>query len=453
MKVAYVEMIGGASGNMLLGALLDAGLARDDLERALRTLPLDGWSSTLERVVKRGVAATHYDFVVAPNEPVRRLADVLDVLARSALAENVRARASAIYRRLAEAEARVHGTNVDAIHFHEVGATDAILDIAGACVGFDLLGVERVACSAFPIGRGTIAMHHGRYPNPPPATLELLRDAPTYDAGIDGEMVTTTGAAVLTSFVERPGERPAMRASAIGYGAGRSDFAIPNVLRVSIGAAIAIDADRRGAFLGDARSRPSEALANPAVTTIASSPNEAERSSARDAANGASPPDGADVARRAFAIEADEVVVLEANVDDMSPQRFELAIERALAAGAHDVWLAPVTMKKSRPGILFGAVAPRAREADVAAAMLAETTTLGVRVRVERRYVLPRAIATIETPLGSVRVKTATIDGQARRTLEYDDVARIARERNLPFAETAARIEEYLPPHDLIRDP
>jgi uncharacterized protein (TIGR00299 family) protein len=405
--IAYVEMIGGASGNMLLGALIDAGADPERLEAALRTIPVDGWRVERRRVVKRGIAATYFDFVIPgedhhghghahephgdahdlPHAPSRLLDEVLAIVERSGLGAEQKKRARAIYVRLAEAEAKVHGTTVDRVHFHEVGAVDAILDVAGACVALDLLGVETVACSAFPIGRGAIDMRHGRYPNPPPATAELLRGAPTYDAGIDGEMVTTTGAAILTSLVAAPGVRPAMTAERIGYGAGRSDFTIPNVARVSIGPASRTDGDG-----------------------------------------------------------ADEVAVFEANIDDMSPQHFELAIERVLAAGAFDVWLAPVTMKKLRPAVLFGAVAPLAREAEVAHAMLAQTSTLGVRVRRERRYTLPRDVVEVATALGPVRVKTALVDGLRRRTLEYDDVARIARERQRPIAEIAARLEELLPP-------
>ncbi len=398
MIAAYFELIGGASGNMLIGALLDAGADQGVLDRALRTVPVSGWSPERRTVRKCDVAATYFDFSVpgedhqpsaataAADAHGRHLSDVLEILDRSGLTAKQKARARAIYVRLGEAEAKVHGTTVDAIHFHEVGATDAILDVAGACVALDLLDVDAVFCSAFPIGSGTIAMRHGRYPNPPPATAELLRGTPTYDAGIAGEMVTTTGAAVLTTLVERPGFRPGMVASAIGYGAGRADFTIPNVLRVSIGP-----------------------LANAGT-------------------------------------EGDEIAVCEATIDDMSPQHYELAIERVLAAGAFDVWLAPVTMKKMRPGVLFGAIAAPANEAAVAQAMLQQTSTLGVRVRRERRYSVPRDIIAIETPLGTVRVKTATVDGRSRRTLEYDDVVRIARERERPIAEISARLLEYLSP-------
>lgn len=400
--IAYFELVGGASGNMLLGALLDAGADFAALESALRTIPVSGWTASRERTIKRGIAATYFDFAIpgedhaahshepghaahghAPGE--RHLADVLEIVAGSGLSERQKARATAIYRRLGEAEALVHGGTVDDVHFHEVGQVDAILDVAGFCVALDLLGVERLYCSAFPVGRGSIAMSHGRYPNPPPATAELLRGAPLVPVDVDGEMVTTTGAAILTTLIEKPGLRPAFAAERIGYGAGRSDFSVPNVVRVSLG---------------------------------------------RESATGA----------------FDEVCVLEANVDDMQPQHFELALERVLAAGAFDVWLTPVTMKKSRPAILIGAVAPLEREADVARALLENTSSLGVRVKRERRYVLERSIAVVATELGPVRVKTAKVAGGTRRTLEYDDVARIARESGRPVAEIAARLEELLPP-------
>ncbi|GAC1441904.1 MAG: nickel pincer cofactor biosynthesis protein LarC [Vulcanimicrobiaceae bacterium] len=393
MKIAYFETIGGASGNMMLGALIDAGADRAAIEAALRGIAVGAWSTRCERVVKRGVAATHFDFAVpgdGTGEHGRHLADVLALVDGSSLSLTVKRRARDVYVRLAEAEARVHGRAVDEIHFHEVGAVDAVLDVAGTCVALELLGVEAAYCSAFPLGRGEIAMAHGRYPNPPPATADLLRGAPTYDAGFDGETVTTTGAALLTTLVARPGLRPPMIVDAIGYGAGSANFPVPNVLRVSLGMATATaDTD---------------------------------------------------------AVDRDTVAVCEATIDDMSPQHFELAMERVLAAGAFDVWLAPVTMKKQRPAVLFGAVAPRAAEAAVAAAMLAQTSTLGVRVRHDARYTVPRAVASVETPLGAVRVKTATVDGRERRTLEYDDVVRIARTHARPIAEIAARLQEYLRP-------
>jgi uncharacterized protein (TIGR00299 family) protein len=403
MRIAYFEPIGGASGNMILGALCDAGAHLEDVVAALRTIPVEGWTLERKPVQKFGIAASHVEITVPgedgapfgnghargahPNEAEahggRRLADVLAILRASGLSRRQKDRAAAIFARLAAAEARVHGSTPERIHFHEVGQIDAILDVAAACVALDLLGIERVACAAFPVGRGAIRMVHGLYPNPPPATAELLRWVPTYSAGIDGEMVTTTGAAILTTLADRVGERPAMIAEQIGYGAGAHDFPIPNVLRVSLGSAVA------GSWIP----------------------------------------------------ETAEVAVLEANVDDMSPQYFELALERVFAAGALDAWLTPITMKKSRPGIVFAAICKPEDEAACARAMLAETTTLGVRVRREHRYTLARTIEERVTTFGPVRVKVARIDGTTRRTLEYEDVLRIARERSRPIAEIAALLE------------
>ena len=392
LNAVYFEMVGGASGNMLLGALLDAGLDLSALEAVLKTIPLQPWTSEVRRVEKHGISATYFDFVIdAPpaEHHGRRLADVLALLEGSALTAHQRERAGAIYTRLAQAEAKVHGVPVEAIHFHEVGAADAILDVAGACVALDQLGIGRVFCSPFPLGRGTVSIHHGVYPNPPPATAELLRGAPTYDAGFAGETVTPTGAAILTTLADRPGTRPPMVTEGIGYGSGRSDFPVPNVLRAEL-------------------------------CTVADA-GEADGSAALE-----------------------RVAVLQATIDDMSPQHFELAIERVLAAGAYDVWLAPVTMKKLRPAVLFGAIAPLDAEELVAHAILTHTSTLGVRVGIERRHTVKRRIEAVATPLGTVRVKTATVDGQPRRTLEYDDVARIARESGRPIAEVAAQLEEHI---------
>jgi uncharacterized protein (TIGR00299 family) protein len=405
MRVAYVEMIGGASGNMLLGALIDAGADPDAIERALRTIPVSGWKLERSRTNKRGIAAAYVDFDL-PGEDCRpgeqpdhghHLADVLAIIERSGLSGRVRERAAAVYRRLGEAEARIHGTTVDAIHFHEVGQIDAILDVAGFCVALDLLAVERLTCSPFPLGRGAIAMHHGRYPNPPPATADLLRGAPTQPLDVEGELVTTTAAAILTTLVSDPGTRPAMRFERIGYGAGRSDFAIPNVTRIVIGESVPV----------------AERLAGPAF-------------------------DGD--------LLGDEVVVLETNVDDMSPQAFELAIERIFAAGAVDVWTAPITMKKQRPAVLLSALAPSAAAPACARAILRETSSIGVRTRRESRFILPREIVRRLTSYGEVRCKVVRGPDGERVTLEYDDVVRIARERSLPFAAVVDELTRQLEP-------
>ena len=404
MKVAYVDMIGGAAGDMLMGAWVDAGLDVIALERALRSVVADGWELVTERVDRVGIAATHLDLVIpgeddhahGPDGEHRhhdhgnghahhghRLRDILDIVERSGLTRRQIERASAIYRRLGEAEARVHGHSVDDVYFHEVGQIDAILDVAGTCIALDLLGIDEVRCSPFPMGHGLARMTHGVYPNPGPAALDLMRGFPMRPLDIQAELVTVTGAAILTTLAV-PGPALPMTVERIGYGAGRKNFDIPNVVRVMIG----------------------------------------ERASA---ANGKVPP----------APGSDDVVVLEANIDDMSPQFYELALERMFAAGAVDAWLTPVTMKKGRPAIVLAAIAPPAREDAVARAMMSETTTIGVRARTERRHVLPREIVTVDTPYGSARLKRVAGDGIVRWQPEYDDLLRIAREHDLPLHDVA----------------
>jgi uncharacterized protein (TIGR00299 family) protein len=403
-RIAYIDMVGGAAGDMLLAAFLDAGMNRDALERALRGIVTDGWTLEPARVVRQGIAATYAGLVVpgedgddahdhdhAHAHPVgtRHLSEVLAIVERSGLTARQIERASAIYRRLAEAEARVHGTTADAIHFHEVGQIDAILDVAATCVALDLLEISELRCSAFPIGEGGIRMAHGVYPNPPPATADLLRGWPTRAVDVRGELVTTTAAAILTTLCT-PGPRPDMTTEQIGYGAGRSDFPIPNVVRVEIGARAMLRQAQHDNF------------------------------------------DGGDKG---------DVVVLECNVDDMSPEHYELAIERIFAAGALDVWLTPIAMKKNRPAITVSALAAPVDEAAVACAMLRETTTLGVRTRSERRYTLAREVHTLDTPYGPVRIKRAAGPGVTRVKAEYDDLLRIARERDLPIAEVTRVVD------------
>jgi uncharacterized protein (TIGR00299 family) protein len=398
MKVAYVDMIGGAAGDMLMGAWVDAGVDVAELERALRTVVADGWELVTQRVDRAGIGAIHLDLII-PGEDDHahshgpdgeqhhhqahahhghRLRDILAIVERSGLTPRQIERASAIYRRLAEAEARVHGEPVDAVLFHEVGQIDAILDVAGTCVALDLLEIEELRCSAFPTGHGLARMAHGAYPNPGPASLDLMRGFPLRATDIEAELVTVTGAAILTTLAT-PGPALGMTLERIGYGAGRKQFAVPNVVRVMTG-------------------------------------------------------------ERTAAAASDEVVVIEANIDDMSPQHYELALERIFAAGAYDAWLTPITMKKGRPAITLAALAAPNAEKAVAEAMLRETTTIGVRVRTERRHVLTREMGTIATPFGAVRVKRVAGDGVARWQAEYDDLLRIAREHNLPLSEVTRAV-------------
>ncbi len=411
-RVAYVEMVGGAAGDMLLAALVDAGADRVAIERALRTIAPDGWTIAFERTVRCGISALHCRLDVPGEDPVpgahdrgdgdvhahaavtRSLADVFALLDGSGLTAAQKTRARRIYQRLADAEASVHGTTADAVHFHEVGALDAVLDVAGVCVALDLLEIDEIACSAFPIGRGRVRMAHGLYPNPPPASAAMLAGAPLEPLDIAAELVTPTAVAILTALVTRPGCRPAHTLEHVGYGAGRREFAIPNVVRVSIGTATA-----SGGL--PALDRPALAIEGEPAT----------------------------------------ISVLEANIDDMSPQHYALAIERIFAAGARDVWLTPIVMKKQRPAVVLSAIARREDEAAVAAAMLRETTTIGVRTRTERKYVLPRRIETIDTPLGRVRIKISGTGEEQRALPEHDDIASIARITGRPLLEVVRIVQ------------
>jgi pyridinium-3,5-bisthiocarboxylic acid mononucleotide nickel chelatase len=291
--------------------------------------------------------------------------------------------ATRIYRNLARAEGRAHGAPADAIAFHEVGQIDAIIDIAGAALGLHLLGVEAVYCSALPCGKGRITSAHGTGPSPAPATMELLRDKPTYALDVEGEFVTPTGAAILATVASFE-PRPAMTVRSIGYGSGRSDFPFPNVLRVLVGETVDRVADE------------------PAP---------------------------------------DDVVQLETNIDDMNPQLYEHVIERLFAAGALDVWTQAATMKKGRPAVVLSALAPPQRAQALAAVMLAETTSIGVRQWIAHRVALPRRIETVETSLGPVRVKIVERPSGRRARPEYEDVRAIARRDSVTLSDAMALVE------------
>jgi uncharacterized protein (TIGR00299 family) protein len=406
VKIAYFDCFSGASGNMILGALVDAGLPLDALERELCKLPVPAFALHAQRVDKRGLAALFLD-VDVPGEDGRpssghrehdhhhegiahrRLPDILNILRAAHFPAAVATTAEKIYRRLAVAEARVHGTTADVIAFHEVGQVDAIVDIAGAAIGLFLLGIDTVYCSPLPCGRGRIASAHGEGPSPAPATLDMLRDAPTYALDIDGEFVTPTGAAILTA-VASFSPRPAMTIETIGYGAGSSDFPFPNVLRVIIGETAGARADAGG---------------------------------------------------------PDDVVQLETNIDDMNPQLYEHVGERLFASGALDVWTQAVTMKKGRPGTVLAALAPPERADAVAAVMLAETTTIGVRHWNVRRAMLPRRSQTVATAFGPVRVKIVEGPGGMRVRPEYEDVRGIAQREGKPLADVMTRIEREVSEH------
>jgi uncharacterized protein (TIGR00299 family) protein len=377
MKLAYFDCFSGISGDMTLGALLDAGCDLAQLRAELRGLQVPGWELSAEKVWKNGMAATYAHVKTEDQQKHRPLSAILQILQDSKLAPSVRDRASAIFQKLGEAEARVHDVPLEKIHFHEVGAVDAIVDIVGACIGFHALGIEKFACSPLNVGGGTVKMAHGVLPVPAPATATLLQGKPTYSNGVQRELVTPTGAAIVATLCESFGPQPPMTVSAIGYGAGAADLeGQPNVLRLMLGEA--------------------------AEKTVP----------------------GYD----------QEITVIEANLDDMNPQIYGYFQEKALAAGALDVFTTPVQMKKNRPGTLLTVLC---QPADAQALMLlifAETTTFGVRTYSAQRRVLPREFVKVTTSFGEVRVKLSRVNGRVLHVSpEYDDCRKLAEEKNVPL--------------------
>ena len=387
MKIAYFDCFSGASGDMLLGAILDAGLDLGRLETELRRLPLPDWSITAEKTKKKGIAATQVHVHSGEHHPHRGLAEILRLIDQgreAGFSASAAERASSIFSRLGEAEAKIHNVPVEKIHFHEVGAVDAIVDIVGASVGFELLGIEGFYASALNVGSGRVEAAHGVLPVPAPATAELVRGAPTYSSGIERELLTPTGAAILTTIVRSFGPLPPMRIEAIGYGAGTSDLpSQANVLRMFVGESV---------------------------------------------------PQGG----TAFACD-ETITVIEAGVDDLSPQVYAYFAERALAAGALDVSSAPLQMKKGRPGQLITVLAPPERADSLIELFFRETTTIGVRAWDARRRVLAREMVRVETPYGPVQVKVSRMNGRVLNAApEFEDCRRIALESGAPLKQVLA---------------
>jgi uncharacterized protein (TIGR00299 family) protein len=408
--IAYFDCFSGISGDMVLGALVDAGADLRAIEGELRKLNLPGWTISAQKVQRRAIFATHVTVEVEGEEhahshshsrqkhehrehrehgaqPHRGLTEIVSMIDAARLAPRAAERAKKIFRRLGEAEAHVHQVPIEKVHFHEVGAVDSIIDIVGAAIGFELLGIDEFACSAFDVGGGQVKTAHGILPVPAPATVELLRGAPTHSSGIQRELVTPTGAAIATTLATRYAEIPPMTLRAIGYGAGSADLAEkPNVLRLLVG----------------------------------------ER--AQDEAGGLFHYGG-----------GAPVTVIETNLDDMSPQIYGYFVERALAAGALDVFSTPAQMKKNRPGLLVTLLSETENVARLIDLVFRETTTIGVRTYEVRRKTLEREFVPIETPFGEVRMKLSRMNGTIlNATPEYEDCQRIAAASGVPLKQVIA---------------
>ncbi|MBI3948545.1 MAG: nickel pincer cofactor biosynthesis protein LarC [Armatimonadetes bacterium] len=377
MRIAYFDCFAGASGDMILGALVDGGLDPDDLRRELAKLPVGGFEVRVGRAMKQHLEAADVDVVVHDHAHERKAAEIEAIIAGSALDPDVRERAARIVRRLAEAEAHIHGRTVAEIHLHEVGGIDCIVDICGAVAGIKLLGVEKVFCSPLPVSRGFVTFSHGTWPVPGPAALELMRGVPVVPLELEEETLTPTGAAILTTLADGYGCAPPMRLERVAYGAGKRTFQkpIPNVLRLLLGEATGVG--------------------------------------------------GADV---------QTLALLETNIDDMPAEWFEHAMDRLFAAGALDVYLLPAQMKKNRPGALLGVLCPPERTEAMLDVLYRETTTLGVRVSRVERHALAREMADAQTPWGTVPVKIGRWGGErVTCSPEYEACRRIAREKEIPL--------------------
>ena len=399
-RILYFDCFSGISGDMALGALVDAGLPLDELTRALGTLALGDAHIHAERVLRAGVSAIkfkvhehehdhahehhhrdhdHHDRGAGAHRHAhahRSLSEIFHLIDGSSLSTAGRARAKAMFQRLGEAEAAIHQMPVEEVHLHEVGALDSIIDIAGIVFAMEWAGADRVVCSPLNVGGGMVQSAHGLFPVPAPATVSLLGDAPVYSGTVQKELVTPTGALIATTFAESFGPLPSMSIERVGYGAGeRDDPVTPNVLRVLIGRA--------------ANERPAE-----------------------------------------------RVTVLECEIDDMNPQIFGVAMDRLYAAGALEVFYVPVQMKKNRPGTLLTVIAPPEKRSQMADVIFRETTTIGLRHSEVERECLAREIVVVETPLGTVRFKIARRDGRiVNATPEFDDCTKLAAANNLSVKE------------------
>jgi len=436
MRLSYLDCFSGISGDMFLGALLDAGLPASVLEETVAALNV-GARLEISRVSRGGISATKVDVWVGDEKDLRReqvshvheqghahhhedaphdssagvspgsptrpnlprwgdspavvrashphirrgLQEISEIIRNANVTLAAQERALAIFQALGEAEAKIHNTDVEKIHFHEVGAVDAIVDIVCAAVGSLALHIDEWVCSPLNVGGGTVECAHGRFPVPSPATVELLRGAPVYSSGVDAELVTPTGAAIVKTLCQRFAPFPAMKLAATGYGAGSRDLpGQPNVVRLTVGEAV--------------ETQPAASQGLP----------------------------------------EDTITVLEANLDDLNPQVFGYVMERLLAEGALDVFGTPVQMKKGRPGTLLTVLARSEDASRLARLVFGETTTLGIRMRQERRQTLVRRSVAVQTPWGEVRMKVANLNGSiANYAPEYEDCRRIADQHKIPL--------------------
>ena len=386
MKIAYLDTVGGIAGDMTMAAFVSAGVPFETLTSELRRLAVDGFELSARHVRRNSVDAVHIDVITAAEHHVhRQMKDITALLDASTLSTGVKERARSIFRVIAEAEARIHATTPEQVHFHEVGALDSIVDVVGCAICLEECGIEAVYSSPVRLGSGgLINTWHGRMPVPAPATLEILRGYPTVLTSVAHELTTPTGAAIIKALSSGLLDDERLRVSDIGYGAGTNEFTeIPNFLRVIIG-------------------------------TLDPS------------------------------LEHEDVLIVETNIDDMNPQAYPFVIDLLLGAGAHDAYLVPVIMKKGRPGILLSVLVGHAHLDAVVAVLYRETSTIGLRIQQTGRRKLPRRHLEAVTSLGTVKAKAVVRDGKEIVSPEYEECRRIAQERNMPLLDVMKILEMEL---------
>ncbi|HOE64952.1 MAG TPA: nickel pincer cofactor biosynthesis protein LarC [Candidatus Hydrogenedentes bacterium] len=376
MKAIYFDCYSGASGDMILGALIDAGADFQRLRQGLESLKVPGYTIAIEHVARKGVKACQFRVVIDETHvaPHRHLRHILEIIDAGDLPQEVKTAAARTFQRIAEVEAAIHDTTIEKVHFHEIGAIDSIVDVVGAHLALHDLGVDRVYASALHVGSGTVQCDHGLMPVPAPATAALLEGVPCYGGDVPGELVTPTGAALLAQMAKQFGPMPAMRIAKIGYGGGTRDLQDrPNVLRVLVGD-LTEEADPR-----------------------------------------------------------ERIVVMEAMVDDMQPELFPPFIADVLAAGARDAFLTPVIGKKGRPAYVVTILCDEEKSSDITRSLFHGTTTIGVRMRTEHRVCLPRELRAVRTPWGAVRVKVTMLEGEIHTAApEFEDCRARAEEAKAP---------------------
>lgn len=376
MRTLYFDCFAGVSGNMILGGLVSLGVDALELERELRTVAPAGFDLRIEKVDRSGIAATHVTVEVPDEKHHRHLSDIERIIDASRVSDTVKKRSKAIFARLAAAEAKVHGIDIKRVHFHEVGAMDAIVDIVGSCIGFEMLGIERFVCSKIHAGSGFVEMAHGKFPVPPPAVTELLAHIPFYSTEISGELATPTGVAIVTTVCERHVADVELSVERVGYGAGTRTYDnFPNALRLMV---------------GESRStRPGN---------------------------------------------VDQLVLLETNIDDLSPQVMGFVMDRAFELGALDCWFTPIQMKKNRPAVMLSVLCARSSRSALTEMIYRETSTLGIRVREVERECLDREIVRVQTEFGAVDVKIGRLQGAVVNAMpEYEQVKQLALENGVAF--------------------